>query len=303
MDLRPQQLKDIVLDPQIKTILNTIIVSAQKRKETLGHILIGAPPGLGKSTIAHAICNEMGSTIEFSNGANLRSLKDIAPYIMRLENDSIFFIDEIHRLTKIVQEFLYTVIEDGFCVLGKEQLKIKVPPFTMIGATTDIGRLSKPFRDRFKHHISLSLYKKEELTQIAQTNIKKLGIDINEEALLFIVSISRGTPRVLNRLLEWSRDYMLANSVKTLCKKHVYYAMQIIGINKWGLTKDDTKYLEYVDRAGIAGLNTIAAAIDIPSETIEQTIEPYLLSKNYVVKTSKGRMLGTSIKEIINNAL
>ena len=299
MNLRPQLLKDIVLNEQTKTVIHTIITSAQKRNEVLGHILIGAPPGLGKSTIAHAICNEVGSTIEFSNGANLRSLKDIAPYIMRLEKGSVFFIDEVHRITKIVQEFLYTVIEDGFCILGKEQLKIEIPPFTMIGATTDIGRLSKPFRDRFKHHISLSLYNKEELTQIAQINIKKLEIDISEEALSFIVSISRGTPRVLNRLLEWSRDYMVTNNVKTLHIKHVKFAMQLIGINKWGLTKDDAKYLEYVGKAGVVGINTISAAIDIPTETIEQTIEPFLLSQNYVVKTSKGRMLGPSIKEIV----
>ncbi len=298
MNLRPDNLDDIILDEKLRTVLHTIIDSATIRKATVGHILLGGPAGTGKSTIAHAVSNKIKGEIEFSNGANLRSLKSIAPFVMRIKKGGIFFIDEIHRMTKIVQEFLYTVIEDGVCVLGKEQLKIEVPPFTMIGATTDIGLLAKPFRDRFKHHLLLSLYNNEQMKKIAQANIKKLGIKIDEEALDFTVNVSRGTPRVLNKYLEWARDYMLTHNVKTLCKKHIKYAMELIDVDKHGFTKNDRRYLNFLVKNGTAGIDTIAASLGIDKKTVEETIEPYLLSKNYIIKTSKGRELGYALQEL-----
>lgn len=298
VNLRPEHLDDIILNEKTRKVLTTIIESANIRNRVLGSLLISAPPGLGKSTIAHAICNEVGANMEFSNGANASSIKNIAPFIMRLKEGDIFFIDEIHRLTKTVQEFLYTVIEDNFCILGKEQLRIDIPPFTMIGATTHIGRLTKPFRDRFKHHIVLPLYNDDELTQIAQTNINKLEIKVDNEALSFIVSISRGTPRILNKFLEWSRDYMITNKVMVLGKKHVKYAMYLIDIDENGLGRDDRRYIKYLAQNGTVGLATIAAALNLPKETIEETIEPYLLTMGYVLKTSNGRELGRAVQSL-----
>jgi Holliday junction DNA helicase RuvB len=298
ISLRPNNLDDIILDEKLRTVINTIIDSASIRNTVVGHILLGGPSGTGKSTIAHAISNKIGGEIEFSNGANLRTLKNVAPFVMRIKKGGIFFIDEIHRMTKIVQEFLYTVIEDGFCVLGKEQLKIKIPPFTMIGATTDIGLLTKPFRDRFKHHLLLSLYNNEQMKKIAQANIRKLGVNFDEESLDFTVNISRGTPRVLNKYLEWARDYMLTHNVKMLCKKHIKYAMELIEVDQHGFTKNDRRYLNFLVKNGTAGIDTIAASLGIDKKTVEETIEPYLLSKGYIIKTSKGRELGYAIQNL-----
>ena len=298
ISLRPDNLNDIILDEKIRTVLNTIIKSADIRESTVGHILLNGPAGTGKSTIAHAISNKIGATVEFSNGANLRTIKNIAPFIARIQPHTIFFIDEIHRMTKIVQEFLYTVLEDNVCVLGKEQLKMIVAPFTMIGATTDIGLLTKPFRDRFKHHLFLSLYNDEQLKEIAQINISKLEINLDEQALDFTVKISRGTPRILNRYLEWARDYMLTNNVKTLCEKHVKYAMSLIEVDKNGFTKNDRRYLNFLVKNGTSGVDTIAASLGMDKKTVEETIEPYLLSKGYIIKTSNGRELGSAIQDL-----
>ena len=295
--LRPNQLSDILGQKDVVEVLNISIKSAKSRNDCLAHTLFYGPPGTGKTTLANAISNEMGTSLQIANGANLRSIKNLLPYIMRVEDHSILFIDEIHRMTNIVEEFLYPVMEDfkvDMSMSGKEifgeTLSIDIPRFTLMGATTEYGSLSKPLIDRFQHKHTLKLYNKIELQEIIDINSKKLNLKMSHQASNFVTKVSRGTPRIANAALEWLRDYQLAQGIETLTESNVEAAMTMKGIDSQGMTEMDRKYLKTLKNSGQPlGIDTLSCMTGIDRQTIEGIIEPWLLQNSYIVKTSKGR--------------
>ena len=297
--LRPSKLSDILGQKQVINVLNVNIKSAKHREDCLPHTLFYGPPGTGKTTLANAIANEMGCSIQVANGANLRTIKNLIPYIMRIEEHSILFIDEIHRMTKIVEEFLYPVMEDfkvDMSVAGKdlmgETISIDIPKFTLAGATTEYGSLSKPLIDRFEHKHTLKLYNNIDLKQIVDYNSIKLNLKMSDNAAKFVTRVSRGTPRIANSLLQWLRDYRIAQGLESLSEGDVEAAMGMKGIDSEGMTEVDRKYLKVLRKSGQPlGINTISSIIGIDKETIEGIIEPWLLSNGKIIKTSKGRVI------------
>ena len=296
--LRPNQLSDILGQKDVVEVLNISIKSAKSRNDCLAHTLFYGPPGTGKTTLANAISNEMGTSLQIANGANLRSIKNLLPYIMRVEDHSILFIDEIHRMTNIVEEFLYPVMEDfkvDMSMSGKEifgeTLSIDIPRFTLMGATTEYGSLSKPLIDRFQHKHTLKLYNKIELQEIININSKKLNLKMSHQASNFVTKVSRGTPRIANAALEWLRDYQLAQGIETLTESNVETAMGMKGIDSQGMTEMDRKYLKTLKNSGQPlGIDTLSCMTGIDRQTIEGIIEPWLLQNSHIAKTSKGRV-------------
>ena len=296
--LRPNKLSDILGQKQVVEVLNISIKSAKSRSDCLAHTLFYGPPGTGKTTLANAIANEMGCSLQIANGANLRSIKNLLPYIMRVEDHSILFIDEIHRMTNIVEEFLYPVMEDfkvDMSMSGKEifgeTLSIDIPRFTLMGATTEYGSLSKPLIDRFQHKHTLKLYNKVELQEIVNINSKKLNLKMSNKASIFVTKISRGTPRIANAALEWLRDYRMAQGAETLSESDVETAMGMKGIDSDGMTDMDRKYLKTLKTSGQPlGIETLSCMTGIDRQTIEGIIEPWLLQNSKIIKTSKGRV-------------
>ena len=296
--LRPNKLSDILGQKQVINVLHINIKSAKHREDCLPHTLFYGPPGTGKTTLANAIANEMGCSIQVANGANLRTIKNLIPYIMRIEEHSILFIDEIHRMTKIVEEFLYPVMEDfkvDMSVAGKdlmgETISIDIPKFTLAGATTEYGSLSKPLIDRFEHKHTLKLYNNIDLKEIVDHNSIKLNLKMSDSAANFVTRVSRGTPRLANSLLQWLRDYRIAQGLESLSERDVEAAMGMKGIDSEGMTEVDRKYLKLLRKSGQPlGINTISSIIGMDKETIEGIIEPWLLSNGKIIKTSKGRV-------------
>ena len=265
--LRPNKLSDILGQKQVINVLHINIKSAKHSDDCLPHTLFYGPPGTGKTTLANAIANEMGCSIQVANGANLRTIKNLIPYIMRIEEHSILFIDEIHRMTKIVEEFLYPVMEDfkvDMSVAGKdlmgETISIDIPKFTLAGATTEYGSLSKPLIDRFEHKHTLKLYNNIDLKQIVDYNSIKLNLKMSDNAAKFVTRVSRGTPRIANSLLQWLRDYRIAQGLESLSERDVEAAMGMKGIDSEGMTEVDRKYLKLLRKSGQPlGINTISS--------------------------------------------
>ena len=297
--LRPTNLSGILGQTQVIDALKISIKSAKIRGDNLHHTLFYGPPGTGKTTLANAIASEMGCQIQIANGANLRSIKNLIPYVMRIEPNSILFIDEIHRMTNIVEEFLYPVMEDfkvDMSVPTKdivgETISIDIPSFTLIGATTEFGALSKPLIDRFGHKHTLKLYNKVELRQIVDYNSNKLNLSMSDSAADLVTAVSRGTPRIANANLQWLRDYQIAEGHSALSESHVEDAMAIRGVDREGLTDMDRTYLKTLqNRSEPIGIDTLSSITGIDKETIECIIEPWLLQNNKIMKTSKGRVV------------
>ena len=296
--LRPSTLAEILGQKEVKEVLNISINSAKQRHTCLAHTLFYGPPGTGKTTLANAIANDMGCSIQIANGANLRSIKNLIPYVMRIEDNSILFIDEIHRMTNIVEEFLYPVMEDfkvDMSISDKknfgETISIDIPRFTLIGATTEYGTLSKPLLDRFQHKHTLKLYNKIELHEIVLINSTKLNLTMSKKASHFVTRVSRGTPRIANANLEWLRDYQLAQGIETLSEGNVEAAMGMRGIDSDGMTEMDRQYLNILQQNDQPlGIDTLCSITGIDRTTIECIIEPWLLQNKKIVKTPKGRM-------------
>lgn len=289
---RPISFDEIIGQSDIITRLKISTVGCKTTNSVLPHVLIDGPPGLGKTTIAGAIATELNVNFYVANAANLRSIKSILPYLFRMTRQSVFFIDEIHRLPKLVEEFLYPIMEDFKIniVLEKEPEEIEIPPFTLIGATTSGGSLSQPFYDRFSIKEHLSFYTDDELAKLAGLNAKKLGLLLNDAELLEIAKRSKGTPRILNSRLQWYQNYLMCHPHKT----SVDDIFKVQGIDEHGLDVYDRVYIDLLrsHKCQPLGLKSISSLTGIAIETIENSIEPYLIRKGFIKRTQKGRIIG-----------
>jgi Holliday junction DNA helicase RuvB len=290
---RPNTFSDVIGQTEVITRLRITAEACKSSGGVMPHTLIDGPPGLGKTTIANAIASEMDTSIYNINAANVRSVKNLLPYLMGLAPKSIVFIDEIHRLPKIVEEFLYPVMEDFVLniVIENKPETIDIPMFTLVGATTSGGCLSQPFYDRFTIKEHLNFYNDEELAKLARLNANKLGLMVSDEDLLEIARRSKGTPRILNARLQWYKNYTSYMKDKTYSVDEIFSQQ---GIDSKGFDIYDRMYIETLrkNKANPLGLKSISALTGIAVETIENSIEPFLVRMGYVARTQKGRIIG-----------
>lgn len=294
---RPSSFDNIIGQKDVVDRLKISVFGCLNSNSPLPHVLIDGPPGLGKTTIACAIASEMNTNLYIANAANLRSVKNVLSYLLRITRNSVLFIDEIHRLPKLVEEFLYPVMEDFKIniVLDKEPEEIDIPPFTLVGATTSGGSLSQPFYDRFQIKEHLSFYKTDDLAKLAGLNAQQLGLMISDEDLLEIAKRSKGTPRILNARLQWYKNYIMSQNSDVVADVDSIFALQ--GIDKNGLDVYDRIYLDLLQnyRGSPLGLKSISSLTGIAVETIENSIEPYLVRQGFVKRTQKGRIIGNYV--------
>ena len=299
--LRPKRLVDYIGQDSIKELLNVFISSALKREETLDHVLLYGPPGLGKTTLAGIIANEMGGNFHTITAPSIDRIGDLVAILSTLEAGDVLFIDEIHRLPRVVEEVLYSAMEDFVVdiIVGKDAtsntIKIDLPPFTLIGATTRAGDLSAPLRDRFGIVNQLHFYNEEELATIVRRTSRIFEFEIENEAALEIARRSRGTPRIANRLFRRVRDFAQYNEDGNIITyKIANKSLYKLDIDSAGLNITDYRYLKtIIERfnGGPVGLNAIASTIFEDVGTIEDVYEPYLLKEGFIIRTPRGRIV------------
>ena len=269
--LRPTTFGELIGQDKLIDSLSISVLSANKRNEALNHCLFSGPAGLGKTTLSEALANELGTDIQIANGANLRSVKNLLPYLTRATERSVLFIDEIHRMTTLVEEFMYPVMEDFKLNMtdGEEVISIDLPKFTIVGATTEAGTLAAPLRDRFKLKFTLELYDELSLATLIESNCNKLKIKMSDDAIFSLAKVSRGTPRIANGLLEWVRDYKVAKNLNVVTHGNLLDSLSLRGIDPDGSTENDRKYLNFLRKQKCpVGVNTIASSININKDTI-----------------------------------
>jgi Holliday junction DNA helicase RuvB len=291
--IRPAKFEDVIGQADVVNRLRILIAGCKTTSSVMPHVLIDGPPGLGKTTIAGAIATELDVNIYTLNAANIRSIKNLLPYLMGISPRSILFIDEIHRLPKLVEEFLYPVMEDFVLslVIDNKPETIDLPMFTLVGATTSGGSLSQPFYDRFSIKEHLSFYNVDDLAKLAGLNARKLGLNVSSSDLVEIAKRSKGTPRILNARLQWYKSFTAFhnNSINNI--DEIFNSQ---GIDSRGLDVYDRLYLEVLSKNKMnpLGLKSISSLTGIAIETIENSIEPFLIRMGYVVRTQKGRIIG-----------
>lgn len=299
LSLRPKNFSDYIGQDNIKTNLQISIKAASKRGEPIDHVLFYGAPGLGKTTLAHVISNEMGSPIKITSGPAIEKSGDLAAILSNLSEGDILFIDEIHRLNKTVEEILYPAMEDFALdlVMGKgpgaRTIRIDLPKFTIIGATTRASMLSAPLRDRFGivHH--LDFYENNHIHQIIKRSSSILGLEIEDEAGMLIAERSRKTPRIANRLLKRVRDFSVVEGDGSINKEICLKSFEILNVDSYGLDHVDRKILKTIIekfKGGPVGLNTLAAATGEDMSTIEDVYEPYLMQLGFLDRSSRGRI-------------
>ena len=296
--LRPKRISEMVGQREVMEVLYIAIDAAKKRGEPLGHILLDGPPGLGKTTFATCIPREMGVPLTMASGPGIKAPKELIPYLTNLERGAVLFIDEIHRLPKPVEEYLYTAMEDFHIdiVLGEgvnaRTLNLAIPPFTLIGATTRAGMLSAPLRDRFQIREHLGFYDSDDLIEILSRNSRKLNVELESDAASEIAQRSRGTPRWANNHLLWVRDFAQSKADGRITLPVSHKALLMRGIDEIGLDRQDRRYLETLIRVfsgGPAGLEAMAHTMSVSSDTLEDEVEPFLLRTELLIRTRRGR--------------
>ncbi len=306
ISLRPSSWDDYIGQEKIKKNLKVFIEASKKRGEALDHILFYGPPGLGKTTLSYLISNEMNSNIKVTAGPMIEKSGDLAAILTNLDEGDILFIDEIHRLSPAVEEILYPAMEDYRLdiIIGSgpaaQTVKIDLPRFTLIGATTRAGMLSNPLRERFGMHFRMQFYTHEELAKIIQKASVKLDKFCEDNAALEISKRSRGTPRVALRLLRRVRDFSEVENENTIHIQRCKYALDELGVNDTGFDEMDINLLELLvsNKGKPMGLSTIAAALSEDEGTIEDAIEPYLLANGYIERTARGRVASVKTYEL-----
>ncbi|MGE6259542.1 Holliday junction branch migration DNA helicase RuvB [Heyndrickxia sporothermodurans] len=304
--LRPQTLLQYIGQEKVKSNLAIFIEAAKQRNETLDHVLLYGPPGLGKTTLATVIANEMGVSVRTTSGPAIERPGDLAAILTALEPGDVLFIDEIHRLPRSIEEILYPAMED-FCldiVIGKgpsaRSVRLDLPPFTLVGATTRAGAISAPLRDRFGVLCRLEYYNEEQLTDIVIRTAEILNTDIEKIGAIEIARRSRGTPRIANRLLRRVRDFAQVTGNGVITQELADHSLELLQVDRLGLDHIDHKLLKGIIekfRGGPVGLETIAASIGEESETIEDVYEPYLLQIGFLQRTPRGRMVTNLVYE------
>ncbi len=299
--LRPQCLEDVIGQTKVVERVRVMLDATRKRNDTLGHILFDGPPGIGKTTLATVIPKELNVDFQIAAGPALDAPKDLLPYLTNAGHGSVLFIDEIHRLRPAVEEFLYPAMED-FRIdialgdgLNARTINMQLKPFTIIGATTRAGMLTAPMRDRFVYREHLDFYEPEDLVEIVRRNAEKLKTTITDEAAIEVSRRSQGTPRKANNILLRTRDFAtLKDPDGKITTKIAQHAMKVLEIDSLGLERQDRRYLETVItifQGGPAGLNAISHSMSVPSDTLEDDIEPFLLRTGLIQRTPRGRIV------------
>ena len=297
--LRPKYLSEYVGQEPVKQQMEIFIEAAKNRQESLDHVLIFGPPGLGKTTLAHVIANELGVNLKHTSGPAIEKPGDLAAILTNLEERDVLFVDEIHRLSSVVEEILYPALEDYQLdlVIGEgpsaRSIRLDLTSFTMIGATTRAGLLTSPLRDRFGISQRLEFYNTDELTKIVLRSAGILGVSIDEEGAHEIASRARGTPRIVNRLLRRVRDFSEVKAEGKIEKEVVIQAMDLMDVDNNGFDVFDRKFLLTVIEkydGGPVGIDTISSAIGEEKGTVEDIIEPFLIQSGFIIRTSRGRV-------------